>query len=268
MGDENNGELSSKDLAALGKQLSGLNRSAELAAAMSKSVSPITEVVAAAKANASRLADIGKPPAELTRVMDAIKMQQDRISAFRSPISEHKHEDLIYPTLGVSPDVELPEIPPNPAYETNDRLERIERRFDEMHQVAVSSAKIATDLQAFAATFLGEFKTAAERNDRSARVAIWLGIGAVLFALAMPAIQIAYTEFWRVPADAAATQAALNELRTDIVELQTTQQEAMELLSESLESTNGELTTVLRELHGILAAPIGANEIEAAPPQP
>lgn len=190
---------------------------------------------------------------ELTK---AINRQQNRIAQFRSTFSDIKHEDLIWPTLGQH-DVPMPEIPPNPIHETNARLEQIEGRFDEMHEVAVNGAQIATDLQAFAATFLGEFKTAAGKNDRSASVAIWLGVGAVLFALAMPAVQIAYTEFWRVPADTAATQAALTELRTYIVELQTTQQEAIELLTQSLESSNGELNAVLQELRNTLDVPNG-----------
>jgi hypothetical protein len=72
-------------------------------------------------------------------------------------------------------------------------------------------------LQVASAEFLEGFSTEAEKNSKAANKAIWVGIFAVLFSVA----QIGYTEFWRVPQDTAAMDAALASVRGEIDELQT-----------------------------------------------
>src|SRR5690606_36426822 len=108
------------------------------------------------------------------------------------------------------------EVPPHPAHETNERLERIEAQFGQMQGVAMEAAAIANGLQGAAAEFLIKFEDAATNNDRAARRAIRIGAAAMAIAVLAPLVQIIYTEFWRVPDDAAALQAALLEMKAEI----------------------------------------------------
>lgn len=146
---------------------------------------------------------------------DQLAEQQKAIDTLRVPDSfadlhaverDHIHE----------PPLRMPELPPNPILETNRRLERIKQRFEEMQDVAANAATIANGLQAHAAEFLVKFETAATDNDRSAGRAIHLGAIAILIAIAMPLTQIVYTEFWRVPSDAADIQTMIADMRREI----------------------------------------------------
>lgn len=156
-------------------------------------------------------------------------------------------------------DVERPEIMDldklkNPIHETNDRLERIEQRFENMLDVAANGAEIATDLQAHAAEFLVKFENAASNNDRSAARAIYLGAIAIMIALAMPLVQILYTELWRVPQDSAAVEAMIREMQTEITTLRQTQIEAADRISTALERSDEQLIEILRDVAHSLSA--------------
>lgn len=144
-------------------------------------------------------------------------------------------------------------IPPNPLYETNERLERIEKQFERMESIAAESASIATGLQASAAEFLVKFEKAANENNQTAKRAIVIGICAIAIALIMPAAQIIYTEFWRAPLDAAANQEVTTNLRSEISELQKTQRDAAERLGDALAQSNGNVAATLMEIRDLLS---------------
>lgn len=110
---------------------------------------------------------------------------------------------------------ELP--PPNPIDETNDRLGDMTERLENLVGFGENALQIMNGLQVASAEFLENFSTEAEKNSKAANKAIWVGIFAVLFSVA----QIGYTEFWRVPQDTAAMDAALASVRGEIDELQT-----------------------------------------------
>lgn len=112
---------------------------------------------------------------------------------------------------------ELFVLPPNPIHETNDRLGAMTERLENLVGFGENALQIMNGLQVASAEFLENFSTEAEKNSKAANKAIWVGIFAVLFSVA----QIAYTEFWRVPQDTAAMDAALTSVRGEIDELQT-----------------------------------------------
>jgi len=102
--------------------------------------------------------------------------------AEQQSVLDRMHQDR----FEVSPALRDIHIPKNPLIETNKRLERIERRFDQISHVAETSAQTATELQLAAAEFLKDFKEAASKNDEAAAAAIRLGKGAVWAAILIP----------------------------------------------------------------------------------
>lgn len=102
--------------------------------------------------------------------------------AEQQSVLDQMHQDR----LEMSPALRDIHIPENPLIETNKRLERIERRFDQISHVAETSAQTATELQLAAAEFLKDFKEAASKNDEAAADAIRLGKGAVWAAILIP----------------------------------------------------------------------------------
>lgn len=114
-----------------------------------------------------------------------------------------------------SPELFTP--PPNPIHETNNRLGDMTERLENLVGFGENALQIMNGLQIASAEFLENFSTEAEKNSKAANKAIWVGIFAVLFSVA----QIGYTEFWRVPQDTAAMEAALASVRGEIDELQT-----------------------------------------------
>lgn len=119
---------------------------------------------------------------------------------------------LEYPALA-SPKFD---IPPHPAHVTNNHLGDMNQRLDNLIGFGENALGIMHGLQGASAEFLEKFSIEAHNTSRAANKAIWVGVFAVLFAVA----QIAYTEFWRVPQDTAAMDAAIIQMQTEIGELQ------------------------------------------------
>ena len=107
--------------------------------------------------------------------------------------------------------------PPNPIHETNDRLSNMTERLENLVGFGENALQIMNGLQVASAEFIENFSTEAGKNSKAANKAIWVGIFAVLLSVA----QIVYTEFWRVPQDTAAMDAAIASVRGEIDELQT-----------------------------------------------
>lgn len=141
----------------------------------------------------------------------------------------------------------------NPIIEANEKLGRIEQRFDQMQDIAVNAAKIATQLQSVALEFVQRFERAAGDNDRAAGKAIKIGIGAVLIAVLMPTAQIIYSELRLEPSFQPETAAALENMQTEIKSLRESQAAATERLDDALASSDKETAAVLREIHQLLS---------------
>ena len=192
------------------------------------------------------------PDSNMGKLAQQLQDQQRSIDALRMP----QPEPLRIPDL---------RPPPNPIHETNDRLERIEERFEQMLDVAANGAEIATGLQAHAAEFLVKFESAATANGRSTKRAIVIGAIAVVIAIAMPVFQIAYTELWRVPQDTASMTAVITDIQAEIATLRQTQIEAADRISAALERSDQQMVDALRDVARSLAAPPPASVGEAAP---
>lgn len=182
----------------------------------------------------------------LRGIAQRIKQHQKDIDSLRPHIREHH----------------LPRVS-NPLNETNTRLANIDKsfdrmqatfvsideRFNSMEEIAIDGAKIAASLQASAADFLIKFETAAATNNYTVRWTLRLAVVAIVIALG----QIAYTEWWRVPRDAAATQAMISEMESEITTLRNAQRAAAEEISDALVTSNTALTDTLHELRNLLA---------------
>lgn len=189
------------------------------------------------------------------RVANQIADQQRAIEAMRPHIPEHLEK--AEPRL---PNIEHIKLPPNPLLETNERLERIEERFEQMQGIATDAAQIANGLQGAAAEFLQKFEEAARDNDRTAGRAIRIGVIAVIIAIAMPAVQIGYSEFRRTPDNGPEIQSALEDVQAEVAGLRNAQAQASAQLGEIIGSSNDETAKVLREIRDLLSnrsAPVG-----------
>jgi len=189
------------------------------------------------------------------RVAKQIADQQRAIEAMRPHIPEHLEKSE--PRL---PNIEPIKLPPNPIFETNERLERIEERFEQMQVIATDAAQIANGLQGAAAEFLQKFEKAAADNDRTAGRAIWIGVIAVIIAIAMPAVQIVYSEFRRTPDNGPQIQSALEDVQAEVAGLRDAQAQASAQLGKIIGSSDDETAKVLREIRDLLSkrsAPVG-----------
>lgn len=167
----------------------------------------------------------------------------------------------------------IPKIPPNPVHDTNRHLEQMTARFDELLEFGQNTLEIMTGLQGAAAEFLDKFTKEAKANSRAARAAIFVGGLAVVISI----VQIAYTEFWRVPRDTASMDAYLELLQIEIDQLQSAQiassadlqtnltaamrtnaavWERLETLLQEQASMNSEMAGVLREIADNLDRPM------------
>lgn len=198
------------------------------------------------------LTELAGGQSAIGKVAQQIAEQQKAIDALRVPESFADLHAAERDHIHMRP-LRMPELPPNPILETNRRLERIEQRFEDMQDVAANAATIANGLQAHAAEFLVKFEKAATDNDRSAGRAIRLGAIAILIAIAMPLAQIVYTEFWRVPSDAADMQTVIADMHREIGALRQTQADVAGRLESALERSDQQTAAALREIGRVLA---------------
>ncbi len=154
----------------------------------------------------------------------------------------------------------IPEIsiPRNPIHETNERLKRIEDRFEQMQVIATDAAQIATGLQAAAAEFLQKFEKAATDNDRTAGRAIRIGLVAVFIAVAMPAAQIIYSEYRRQPDNSPAIEATLESIQSELAATREFQGDLADRIDKAITSSDTENAAVLRDIHALLSRQIGS----------
>jgi Bacterial type II secretion system protein F domain. len=206
------------------------------------------------KGLAETMAKISMPTINpgLTRISELIDDQSRTIQNLRLSQPSIEEMGLSQPLLEP---FEFPELPPNPAFETNERLERIEQQFESMRTIAAQGAEIATSLQAYAAQFLSRFEQAANETDRSARKAVLVSITAVVLTVITAVVPIAYDLAWQSPANAAADAAAMaatEALQAELAGLRADQQALFERLETSLANADAGAVPVLEDLRDIL----------------
>lgn len=147
--------------------------------------------------------------------------------------------------------IRLPDIPPNPAYETNERLAELDERFERIEGLVVDAAEVANGLNAHAVVFLRKFEQAAAQNDRSAKTMKQLSIIMLVAAFLAIVVPIAYLEFWGAPAEEAATQAVIAELKAEVAEYRERQMQLLNQLAVDSRRRDENLVEALRAMSSV-----------------
>lgn len=270
-------KLSMPDVSAASKAIELATRAMDpfkSSSALEKALNPMREASAAGAAMKAALGQTGGVQDAMARAAEAMKPLRDieeRMSALRSVTGTDNSLSKVAGQIAaqqrsidalamgrsardmVDREITMPripniKIPPNPLIETNKRLKRIEDRFEQIQGIAGEAASIANGLQGSAAEFLGEFKVAAQENNRAARKAIWLGAMAVVTTLSVALGQIAYNEFWRVPADTQAMRDAIVEMKSEITAVREQNAATVERFEKALRGSDDELAAAIRDL--------------------
>ncbi len=218
----------------------GLSRS--IAEQLSAAHNSLTASLGRASIPASELA--------LGEVMKGIDAQYSQLAEIMKPAAALSFE--VPSDLRPQPILNPPKFDDyfveNPTHETNKKLARIEKRFKNMEEIALQGAKIATDLQAYAATFLTQFQAAAKSTERGGKYALWVGITAVLISVGIPI----YEATVKAPADATAMQAIVSDLKQEVVDLKASQAALITALDTSLGKSDAASSAVLSDIRDLL----------------
>lgn len=177
------------------------------------------------------LSNAAKEIAEQARIMDAMRARP--------------REFEVHPLPSIA-------IPPNPIHETNERLSRIEERFEHISEVAESSTRVAVSLQASAAEFLAEFRAAAADTNKSGSKAIMVGWLALAIAIVTGGAQIAAPLF--LPdQEAEALRQSVVDLQGEIAAMRTEQATSGEKVLDAFAVTRKEQAASADKLIDALA---------------
>lgn len=96
------------------------------------------------------------------------------------------------------------------------------------------------------------FVQAAISNEKGAKLALRVGITAIIIAVLMPATQIAYNEFWRAPKEAQVTQVVISDLKAEIADLKQQQIQTLEGVSDVIANKEKDAVTILKDIKEVL----------------
>lgn len=177
------------------------------------------------------LSNAAKEIAEQARIMDAMRARP--------------REFEVHPLPSI-------DLPPNPIHETNERLSRIEERFEHISEVAESSTRVAVSLQAAAFEFLAEFRSAAADTNKSGSKAIMVGWLALAIAIVTGVAQIAAPLF--LPdQEAEALRQSVVDLQGEIAAMRTEQATSGEKVLDAFAVTRKEQAASADKLIDALA---------------
>ena len=230
-------------LAEPGRQIREmLDRISEPSRQMADAMKRITEGVP--RLDLSTLANPGGVNPKLADIITRLGDQESLLDRMVPDMSPAHFE---IPNLG--------ELPPHPAHETNERLQRIEEQFAAMQTVAVQGAQIATALQAYAADFLSKFEKAAQSTDRAANKAVWVSFVAIALTVVAAILPLGYDLLVKSPSEAAAAaeaQQTIAQLRDEVVGLRGAQQEMANRLEAAMGDSDSDVVPVLEDIRGLL----------------
>lgn len=132
------------------------------------------------------------------------------------------------------------------VHEIHEQLANMKRPIDETNE------RLA-DIEGHSGKMSELLMQAAISNEKGTRLARRVGITAIIIAVLMPATQIAYNEFWRVPKEAQATQAIISDLKAEIVDLK--EQQTLVLESWAKDAVDEEAVTILKDIKEALTNP-------------
>jgi hypothetical protein len=216
--------------------LAGVNPANDL----SRVVSEASRAVDASSSVKNALAGLAATSGIEVRMKELLKVtgENSPLGRIAQDIAEQQRsiDDWNSKTAGIPnyapPPIHMPK-PRNPMAETNTRLERIERQFEHILDVANRGEQNSVKLQATGAEFLQLFVKAANDTNQSGSKAIrvgWLALGiAVLTALAQIAAPVFMPDY-----EAAELQQELVDLREEVAGLRSEQATMSERMIEAL----------------------------------
>jgi len=163
-------------------------------------------------------------------------------------------------------DAHVPRIPDlsTSILEAKQRRETLEEeRFEQLHGIVTDAVQIATGLQTVVAEFLQKFERSAADSARTARRAVWISVGAMLIAVIMTTVQIAYSEYRRESSNGTEILATLQRTQTELSAMRNSHVAVSERLSKALALSDSETAAVLRDIRTLLS-----READASAPVP
>lgn len=203
--------------------------------------SGLGKLSAALKQQQKVMDSITRPSGAMKHIFDDIEKQRKLLGHLQGPKVQMEPPSLR--------SIEMPKLPPNPILETNQKLEGLAAKFEQMLAVMAGAATIANDIQGHAATFLEKFDEASRQTDKSARSAIRIGLIAIVVSVLVSFIPMAVGYFWPDQ-----NLQALENLTKQIATTQNNDRAATARLVETLRQSNQktieQLTQAINQLQG------------------
>lgn len=132
------------------------------------------------------------------------------------------------------------------------RIHEINERLESMEQPLDKTNKRLAGIESYSEKMHEQSLNTAISNEKSAKLAIRVGICAIIFAILMPAIQIAYSEFWRAPQETQATKVIISDLKSEIADLKQQQLLMMKGISDAIGQQEKDAITILSDIKEVL----------------
>lgn len=139
------------------------------------------------------------------------------------------------------------------VHEIHEQLANMKRPIDETNE------RLA-DIEGHSGKMRGVLTQVAIANERGTRLALRVGITAIVIAVLMPAVQISYNEFWRAPKEAQVTQAVTSELKAEIADLKQQQTRTLEGVSAAIADKEKDAVSILKDIKEVLDRSSEASE--------
>ena len=183
---------------------------------------------------------------KLSNMVGRMRLQfpdTSRLALRRSPLGSSESTYVPGPKLGV---LDLPPIP-TPPHATNENLSDVVNTLDSMESLAIRTAETVTSLDALASQFLVSFAKASDKAERASRRTIWIGVSAIVVAIVISLVHVAYSE-WRSLQTQADTAAAIATISDHIEAVAEVQRESMGQIGADVNRGNTTTTNSLDRL--------------------
>ena len=131
------------------------------------------------------------------------------------------------------------------VHEIHEQLANMKRPIDETNE------RLA-DIEGHSGKMSELLMQAAISNEKGTRLALRVGITAIIIAVLMPTIQIAYNEFWRAPKEIKATQVVISDLKTEIADLKRQQTQTLEGVYDAIANKEKDALVILKDIKEVL----------------
>lgn len=118
-----------------------------------------------------------------------------------------------------TPEYRPPVIPPNPIVNTNAILGRVEEHISRMARISEASAELQTTLNDYARSAIMDMKVGSDQTERSAKLALWVGLAVVATGLIGAAVSV-LTWLWTADQQVEARAIRVADAKTSAQERQ------------------------------------------------